>query len=214
MNTPLLVLTQYVYAKKQDGGFYSGRIEGKESENMYSVAFSDYTRSTVDENDLVWLGFYSLPPHIWPKSPLIHPVKFPKDDAGFHNGEIKREVDDLSSRIPESLRLLKNDKDWIRSEEQVLNADNFCSTEPCRCTDEDVSNSKFESVSARDEKIHIGPARSTVLRLNRKVLTEETSQRQNGHETCSPTFDVRTAENEYARYDVDEMRERHFSNTR
>ncbi len=211
MSSPLLVLTQYVYAKKQDGGFYSGRVEGKENENSYNIAFSDYTRSTVDENDLVWLGFYSLPPNIWPKSPAIHPINVPKDDTGIYNGEIKREVDDFLSRRPESLRLLKSAKDWVRNGEKKLSAEKYnCSNEHCRCGDEKMTN--LESVPTDEDKIHSGPTRSSVLRLNKKALSAEISQTQNKRERCPPSMDTKTTGDECTRYN--EMKERYISTAR
>jgi hypothetical protein len=215
MTSPLLVLSQYVYAKKPDGGFYSGRIEGKQSENTYDIAFSDHTRSTVDENDLVWLGFYSLPPHIWPKSPNIHAINSPtNDDAGLPKGEIKQEaIDDIVAQRPQSLRLLKNPKDWARKEQQKLvgKEEYVCSKEHCQCGEEKIA-SLAESSPTREDRIHMGQVRSSVLRLNRKVLSEEISQKQNERETCSPpSFDT-TYGNEWTRYD--EMRERYLSSAR
>ena len=212
MASPLLVLSQYVYAKKQDGGFYSGRIEGKQSENTYNIVFSDHTSSAVDEKDLVWLGFYSLPPHIWPKSPNIHPMNSPVDDDGrFYNAQIKREVEDFGTRRPESLRLLKNPKEWVRKEQQNLNKEGYiCSNEHCQCNDAKIRN--LESVSNREDETRTGQVRSSVLRLNRKALSAEISQKQNERETCSPSSLSSDSPpgNEWTRYE--EMRERYLSN--
>ena len=209
METPLFVLTPYVYAKKQDGGFHSGRIEGKENENAYKIAFPDHTRSTVNENDVVWLGFYRLPPHTWPKSPAIHPVKF-EDDELFCNVEVKREGDYYSSRRPESLRIVKNIKDLSRNGERKLNGEKYSSGEPCRCANND--NVNFEATSSAEDRIRRKQARTSVLRLNRKALSAEITQKLNEHEIYSSTLDISTTENEWTRYG--EMRERHFSSSR
>ena len=209
MESPLFVLTPYVYAKKQDGGFHSGRIEGKENENTYKIAFPDHTRSIVDEKDLVWLGFYRLPPHTWPKSPAIYPVKFPKDDDMFYNVDIKREGDYYSSRRPDSLRIIKNIKDLSCNGERKLSGEKYFSSEHCRCGN-NVSddNINFEAASTSEDRMRRRQARTSVLRLNRKALSAEISQKQNEHEMCSSTLDISTTENEWTRYNVG--RERHF----
>ena len=157
MNSPFFVLTKYVYAKRQDGGaFCPGAIEAKENENSYIVSFLDRTRSTVHEDDLVWLGFYSLLPENWPTSPQIQPVKFPKQEGGsiFYDGAVKMEVEDFASPRPESLRLLKNAKECRLNYDEVperFDEARICSNEQCKITKDKMED--FDAIANDADRI-------------------------------------------------------------
>lgn len=209
MNNPLLVLSQYVYAKRQDGGFHSGRIEGKDRENMYTVEFSDSTRSVVNEDDLVWLGFYSLPPHVWPNSPVVHPMKLPKEKRGSYNDKEDSVDDDWSTKRPESFKFL-NTKEF--AEDRADPAEHHFSRECCPCTA--GKRRSLESISNRFERMaHPRQLRSSVIRLNRKALSQEISQNHiKDRSTSSLSLDTTSVDDEWPPYI--ERRDRSYSDSR
>ncbi|XP_028405911.1 uncharacterized protein LOC114528469 [Dendronephthya gigantea] len=208
MNNPLLVLSQYVYAKRQDGGFHSGRIEGKDRDNMYTVEFSDCSRSVVNEDDLVWLGFYSLPPHVWPNAPVVHPVKLPKEKRDSYNDQEDDVDNDWSTKRPESFKFL-NTKELIK--EGADSPEHYFSRECCSCTA--GKRRSLETISNRLERItHPRQMRSSVIRLNRKVLSQEISQNHvKDRSTSSLTLDTRSGDDEWLPYI--ERRDRSFSDS-
>lgn len=73
-NPSLLVVSNRVYARADDGVFYSGSIEAKLEDDIYVVRFADDMKGRVRENDLIWLSFYGLPTSWWPENPVIQPT--------------------------------------------------------------------------------------------------------------------------------------------
>ena len=74
-NPSLLVISNRVYVKGDDGVFYSGSIEGKLEDNSYVVRFDDDKKRLVcREQDLIWLGFCDLPTSWWPENPVVRPT--------------------------------------------------------------------------------------------------------------------------------------------
>ena len=82
-NATMLILSPCIYAKKSSNAFYSGNIQNKLPDGSYLVKFTDGSIESVEERDIMWLGFWGLPPSTWPQTPLVHSVgainmEFPK----------------------------------------------------------------------------------------------------------------------------------------
>lgn len=173
----------YLYAKKDDDSFYCAWIEDKKNESSYNVVFPDYTRGCVNEKDIIWLGFYSLPSHPWPKSPTDFPLGFPPKQPG----EIKIEkegVDKMSStHEAELLKFFANTP--LERQKQILRYNNEQSCYCKHCLRYTQNVACFGETGEQKGKFHTTPTRSSVLRLNKKALCAETSK--NGHSSNERT---------------------------
>ena len=67
----MLILTRSIYAKRSNDAFYPGNIETKLPDGSYLVKFTDGASESVEERDIMWLGFWGLPPWTWPRNPIV-----------------------------------------------------------------------------------------------------------------------------------------------
>ena len=101
----LLVLTNHVYAKKEDGLFYPGSIESKQDEK-YVVVFADNSKEMLPEEYITWLAFCGLPPSNWPKNPIIQPTVATNKEF---DSQLVNYFEDTKGQKPTSLTILKDE---------------------------------------------------------------------------------------------------------
>ena len=63
INPSMLILSPCIYAKRSsNNAFYSGNIQTKLPDGHYLVRFSDGASKSIEERNIMWLGFWGLPP--------------------------------------------------------------------------------------------------------------------------------------------------------
>lgn len=69
----MLILSPCIYAKRSsNNAFYSGNIQTKLPDGRYLVRFTDGASKSIEERNIMWLGFWGLPPSTWPRTPHVH----------------------------------------------------------------------------------------------------------------------------------------------
>lgn len=167
-NPPLLVLTNSIYAKRKDGNFYPGLIEGKYL-NTYMVKFNDGAKERVVEGDLTWLGFWGIPPWSWPTTPVIQPVmsSWKEFDGRTVFGRDESEFQGFRSSFTEQ----RSDDSWLERPGSNDEASHINSDTPLPC-----SKGKEKMISSDHSKPSVSNhSRSSVLRFNGSILSKETS---------------------------------------
>lgn len=95
----MLILSGAIYAKKSNNSFCPGTIETKLPDGSYLVKFTDGASERVEEHEITWLGFWGLPPWLWPRNPIVQPVD--STEALLINTQLRNNdtKDDISSYV-------------------------------------------------------------------------------------------------------------------
>ena len=95
----MLIITRSIYAKRSNDAFYTGNIETKLPDGSYLVKFMDGASESVEERDIMWLGFWGLPPWTWPRNPIVQSAG--PANVDFLNGLVQNE--NTKEPIPNSV---------------------------------------------------------------------------------------------------------------
>ena len=155
----MLILSRAIYARRSDDAFYPGTIQTKQPDGSYLVKFGGGTSERVVESDITWLGFWGLPPWMWPHNPIIQTagpanMDFLNSLLGNDNGKER-----VSVSVPYRTLIGKGNEPSKRVNgfSQLLDAKS-----PVPTRSEMIPNGYVEELNAFEERsVHIQPKQSS-----------------------------------------------------
>ena len=154
----MLILSRAIYARRSDDAFYPGTVQTKQPDGSYLVKFREGTSERVVENDITWLGFWGLPPWMWPQNPIIQTAGPANMD--FLNGLLGN--DNRKEHVSVSVPFKTLLREGSESSKRVNGFSELQTKSDHPTHSEKMSNEYVEELNAFDERTaHIQPKQSS-----------------------------------------------------